>query len=148
MDFKFNSARKTSFKATSGSTTAQHHRKCDFVRPYKLLRRNCLPFRSTWVHPPFLMRFVSRSLKYGRKVNWIVKWYGKYGRKISRKVKRYEKYGRKVSWKVERYGQYGRKASWIVKNHIFHIFSLFNWRNFRSYDVTSGDVTSGQGHFR
>jgi hypothetical protein len=34
-------------RATSGSTTAQHHRKCDFARPYILLRRNCLPFRST-----------------------------------------------------------------------------------------------------
>jgi hypothetical protein len=33
--------------------------------------------------------------KYGRKVSWIVKWYGKYGRKVSWIVKRFGKYRRK-----------------------------------------------------
>ena len=39
--------------------------------------------------------------KYGRKVIWIVKWFGKYGRK--------------VGWIVERFGKYEIKVSWIVK---------------------------------
>ena len=46
--------------------------------------------------------------RYGRKVSWNVKWYGKYRRKlwndmenIEEIVKRYEKYGRKVGWIVE-----------------------------------------------
>ena len=50
--------------------------------------------------------------KYGRKVSWIVKWYGKYRRKL---WKRYEKYGRKVGRIVKWFGKYGRKVSWIVK---------------------------------
>ena len=36
-----------------------------------------------------------RCEKYGRKVSWNVKWYGKYGSKASRIVKRYGQYGRK-----------------------------------------------------
>jgi hypothetical protein len=39
---------------------------------------------------------VKRFGKYGRKINWIVKWVGQYGRKASWIVKRYEKYGRKL----------------------------------------------------
>ena len=38
--------------------------------------------------------------KYGRKISWIVKWFGQYGRKASRRVIRYEQYKRKVAkWK-------------------------------------------------
>jgi hypothetical protein len=39
----------------------------------------------------------------------IVKWYGKYGWNV-----KYEKYGRKVSWKVKRYGKYGRKERFNI----------------------------------
>ena len=39
--------------------------------------------------------------KCGRKVGWIVKWYGKYGRNVSWIVKRYRKYRRNVSWIVK-----------------------------------------------
>jgi hypothetical protein len=41
---------------------------------------------------------VIRYEKYGRKVGWIVKWYGKYGRKVSWIVKWVGKYRRKL-WK-------------------------------------------------
>jgi hypothetical protein len=51
----------------------------------------------------------------GRKVSWIVKWYGKYGNKVSRIVIRYGQYERKESWIVIRFGKYGRKLWWIVK---------------------------------
>jgi hypothetical protein len=50
----------------------------------------------------------------GRKVGWIVKWYGKYGRKVNWIVKRFGKYGRKVSWTLKRYEKYGRNPSWIM----------------------------------
>jgi hypothetical protein len=30
---------------------------------------------------------VKRNEKYGRKVGWIVKWYGRYGRKVSSNMK-------------------------------------------------------------
>ena len=59
---------------------------------------------------------VKRYGKYGRKVSWIVKWYGKI-RKKSRLNSEiiWEKQGRKAIRIVIRYGQYGRKASLIVK---------------------------------
>jgi hypothetical protein len=50
---------------------------------------------------------VKRYEKYGRKINWIEKWFGKYRRKVIRIVKRYGKYGRKVGW-IVKYGKYGR----------------------------------------
>jgi hypothetical protein len=59
----------------------------------------------------------NRVIKYGSKVSWIVKWYGKYGRKASWIVKIYGKYGSKVSWIVKWYGKYGRKVSWLVKRY-------------------------------
>ena len=42
-----------------------------------------------------------RNEKYGRKVSWIVKWYGKYGTKVSWIVKWYGKFGkyRRKLWK-------------------------------------------------
>ena len=55
--------------------------------------------------------------KYGRKVGWIVKWYGNMEERQVEKWKIYRKYGGKVSWIVKRYGQYGRKGSWIVKRY-------------------------------
>jgi hypothetical protein len=45
----------------------------------------------------------------GRKVGWIVKWYGKYRRKVSWIMKRCGNYGRKVSWIVKTFGKYRRK---------------------------------------
>jgi hypothetical protein len=48
--------------------------------------------------------------KYGKKVSWNVKSYGKFW-KI---VKRYEKYGRNPVEMWKWYEKYGRKASWIV----------------------------------
>ena len=68
-------------------------------------------FRFVFVCSVFWVEFQ----RYGRKVSWIVKWYGKYGRKVSWNVKWYGKYGIKVSWKVKWYEKYGRKPSWIVK---------------------------------
>jgi hypothetical protein len=38
----------------------------------------------------------------------------KYGRK-SNSEKKYEKYGRKLSWKMKRFGKWRRNVSWIVK---------------------------------
>jgi hypothetical protein len=58
--------------------------------------------------------FISKFGKYGRKISWRVKRYGKYERKASRIVIKFGKYGRKISWRVKRYGKYGRKASRIV----------------------------------
>ena len=49
---------------------------------------------------------MKRYGKCGRRVGWIVKW---YGRKVSWKVKRYGKYGRKVILIVKRFGTYRRK---------------------------------------
>ena len=43
-----------------------------------------------------------RYWKCGRKVGWIVKWYGKYGRKVIWNVKWYGKYGRKPSGMVNK----------------------------------------------
>ena len=57
---------------------------------------------------------MKRYGKYGRKVGWIVKWYGKYRRNASGIMKIYGKYGRKVSWKVKRYGNYGRNVLKII----------------------------------
>jgi hypothetical protein len=54
-------------------------------------------------------KIVKRSEKYGRKVGWIVKWYGKYGRKVSWNVKWYGQYGRKAGRIVKRFGKYRRK---------------------------------------
>jgi hypothetical protein len=44
----------------------------------------------------------------------------KYGRKVSWIVKRYGKYGRKVSWIVTGYGKYGRKEveKWKDTKHM------------------------------
>jgi hypothetical protein len=39
---------------------------------------------------------VIRYENFGRKVSWIVKWYGHYGRKVSWNVKWYGKYRRKL----------------------------------------------------
>ena len=62
---------------------------------------------------------MKRYGKCGRKLGWIVKWYGNasriviryglYGRKGSWRVKRDEKYGRNPSWKVKRFWKYRRK---------------------------------------
>ena len=60
---------------------------------------------------------MKRFGKYGRKMNWIVKWFGKYRRKVSWMVKKYGQYGRKASWIAKRYGKYGGTASWIVKRY-------------------------------
>jgi hypothetical protein len=46
-----------------------------------------------------------------------VKWYWKYGRKVSWNEKRFGKYRRKASSIVKRYWKYGRKVSWIVKRY-------------------------------
>ena len=54
--------------------------------------------------------------KYGRKISWIVKWYGKYGRKASWIVKWYGKYGWNPSWIVKRFGKYRRKLWKDMKN--------------------------------
>jgi hypothetical protein len=71
--------------------------------------------------------------KYGRKVSWTVKRYGKCRGLEGWIVKRFGKYRRKPSWIVIRFGKYrrklwkdrekivkwfgkyGRKKSWIVK---------------------------------
>ena len=71
--------------------------------------------------------------KYGRKVSWIVKRFGKYRRKLwndmenmeensekigkiwKKIVKWIRQYGRKISWIVKWFGKYGRKAGWIMK---------------------------------
>jgi hypothetical protein len=42
----------------------------------------------------------------------IPKWHVRYGRKVNWNVKRYGKYGRQISWIVKRYGKYRRKGSW------------------------------------
>jgi hypothetical protein len=79
-------------KATSGSTTAQHHRKCDFVRPYKLLRK------VSWK--------VERYGQYGRKASWIVKkiW------KIQKKSRLNSEMIRKI-WKK---GKLNSDKIWII----------------------------------
>ena len=56
---------------------------------------------------------MKRYGKYGRKVSWIVKRFGKYRRNTcSEKIweKNMEEHsGRKVNWIVKWYGKYGRK---------------------------------------
>ena len=51
-----------------------------------------------------------RYEKYGRKISWIVKRYGKYDM---------DKYGTMASWRYGKYDmdKYGTMASWIVKRY-------------------------------
>jgi phage-related minor tail protein len=52
----------------------------------------------------------------GISLSELCEWVSKKWRKVNRIVKKFGKYRRKVSWIVKWYGKYGRKINWIVRH--------------------------------